>query len=122
MNDLSSLYIALHKTSAVFSMTDFWDTLTGIAETDQGKAVADAAVAAGVSLLIRSSLPNVTQMTNGELTTVHYFDSKAEVEAYIRGLPIPSKVFSSRPGLCRTFSTTTWEEFLMQHKPLPVDE
>lgn len=32
-------------------------------------------------------------MTKGEITTVHHFDSKAEVEAYIRGLPILSTFF-----------------------------
>lgn len=70
-----------------------WDQQSAAVEISQGKAVADAAVRAGVNLLIWSSLPSVTQMTNGEVTTVHHFDSKAEVEAYIRGLPIPSKVF-----------------------------
>jgi hypothetical protein len=55
--------------------------------------MADASVAAGVTLFIWSSLPNVTQMTNGELTHVSWFDSKAKVEAYIRGLPITSAFF-----------------------------
>jgi hypothetical protein len=32
-------------------------------------------------------------MTNGELTTVHHYDSKAAVEEYIRGLSFPSSVF-----------------------------
>ena len=59
-------------------------------ETAQGKAVADAAVAADAKLLIWSSLPNVTEMTGGQLTGVAHFDSKAEVERYIRGLDITS--------------------------------
>jgi uncharacterized protein YbjT (DUF2867 family) len=62
-------------------------------EVAQGKAVADAARAAGVSLFIWSSLPNVTKFSNGELTTVHHFDSKAKVEEYIRTLSFPSSVF-----------------------------
>ncbi|KAJ5117422.1 hypothetical protein N7448_011054 [Penicillium atrosanguineum] len=62
-------------------------------EIVQGKAVADASHAARVALLIRSSLPSVTQISNGAITTEHHFDSKAEVEAYIRGLPFPSSVF-----------------------------
>ena len=52
--------------------------------------MADAAVAEGVDLLIWSTLPNVTKMTEGKLTGVKHFDSKATVETYIRGLPIKS--------------------------------
>ena len=52
--------------------------------------MADAAVAADAKLLIWSSLPNVTEMTGGQLTGVAHFDSKAEVERYIRGLGITS--------------------------------
>jgi hypothetical protein len=54
--------------------------------------MADAAVAAGVSLLIWSSLPHVGKMTNGELN-VPYWDSKADVETYIRGLLITSAFY-----------------------------
>lgn len=60
-------------------------------EITRGKAVTDAGRAAGVSLFIWSSLPNVTKFSNGELTTVHHSDSKAE--DYIRTLPFPSCVF-----------------------------
>lgn len=54
------------------------------AEVAQGKALADAAVAANVELLIWSSLPRVG---------FPQFDSKAEVEDYIRTLPIKSVFF-----------------------------
>jgi hypothetical protein len=70
-----------------------WDTISAENEVAQGKAIADASVAAGVELLIWSSLPNVSKMSGGDLTTVHHFDSKAEVEEYIRGLPIISAFF-----------------------------
>ena len=46
--------------------------------------MADACVSQGVSLLIWSSLPSVTKMTNGKITGMHHFDSKAKVEDYIR--------------------------------------
>ena len=59
----------------------------------QGKSMADAAVAEGVDLLIWSSLPNVTKMTEGKLTGVKHFDSKATVETYIRALPIKSAFY-----------------------------
>lgn len=52
--------------------------------------MADAAVAEDVNMLIWSSLPNVTKMTKGKLSGVKHFDSKAEVETHIRGLPIKS--------------------------------
>lgn len=55
--------------------------------------MADAAVAAGATLLIWSSLPNVTKMTDGKMTGVKHFDSKANVEEYIRTLPIKAMFF-----------------------------
>ncbi|KAL8989027.1 MAG: hypothetical protein Q9169_008454 [Polycauliona sp. 2 TL-2023] len=55
--------------------------------------MADAAVAAGAELIIWSSLPNVTEMSNGKLTGVKHFDSKAKVETYIRTLPLKSAFF-----------------------------
>lgn len=70
-----------------------WESRDADIEITQGKAVADAARAAGVSLFIWSSLPNVTKFSNGELTTVHHFDSKAKVEEYIRTLSFPCCVF-----------------------------
>lgn len=64
----------------------------GEVEVTQGKAVADAAVAAGASLLIWSSLPNATRISHGELSKSH-FNFKAEVEEYIRTLPIMSSFY-----------------------------
>ncbi|KAL2822264.1 NmrA-like family-domain-containing protein [Aspergillus cavernicola] len=43
--------------------------------------------------MIWSSLPNVTEMTHGEVTNVHHYDSKAEVERYVRSLSFPISVF-----------------------------
>ena len=70
-----------------------WEKASAEIEIAQGKAVANAAVAEGVDLLIWSSLPNVTKMTEGKLTGVKHFDSKATVETYIRGLPIKSAFY-----------------------------
>ena len=70
-----------------------WEKASADIEIAQGKAMADAAVAEGVDLLIWSSLPNVTKMTEGKLTGVKHFDSKATVETYIRGLPIKSAFY-----------------------------
>lgn len=57
--------------------------------------MADAAVAEDVALLIWSSLPNATKMTEGKSSGVKHFDSKAVVEGYIRGLPIKSAFYVS---------------------------
>jgi NmrA-like family len=62
-------------------------------ETAQGTAIADAAHAAGVSFFIYSSLPNVSKFSNGKVTHVHHFDSKAAVEEYARTLQFPSSAF-----------------------------
>lgn len=56
-------------------------------EFELGKQLADAAVEAGVKHIIFSSLENVDQITNGEKFAPHFTD-KAEVEAYIRTLPV----------------------------------
>lgn len=62
-------------------------------EIAQGIAVADACVKVGVKLLIWSSLPSVTKMSDGKVTDLKHFDSKALVEEYIRKLPIMSAFF-----------------------------
>ncbi|KAK6855399.1 NmrA family transcriptional regulator [Apiospora arundinis] len=69
-----------------------WDEGSVEVEINQGKAIADASVAAGVTQLIWSSLPNVTRMSDGEHGLAH-FDSKAAVEEYIRCLDIRSTFF-----------------------------
>ena len=70
-----------------------WEKASASVEVAQGKAVADAAVAAGVTLLIWSSLPSVAEMSSGKLTRVKHFESKVEVERYIRTLPITGVFF-----------------------------
>ncbi|KAL8669221.1 MAG: hypothetical protein Q9168_006181 [Polycauliona sp. 1 TL-2023] len=79
MDDEASLRSAVAGSAAVFAMTNFWEKGSAEVEVAQGKAMADAAVAAGAELIIWSSLPN--------------FDSKAKVEAYIRTLPVKSAFF-----------------------------
>jgi hypothetical protein len=43
-------------------------------EYNQGKNIVDAAKAEGVKHLVWSGLPNVTKVSNGELTLVEHFD------------------------------------------------
>jgi len=95
--DKESLKQAMQGAHTVFSMTaTVYDGQTmerGIAE---GKALADAAVAAGVEYFIWSSLPHVGKVSGGKYQHADHFDSKAEVEEYIRTLPIKSSFFA--PG------------------------
>ncbi|TAQ83308.1 hypothetical protein B7494_g8371 [Chlorociboria aeruginascens] len=84
LEDKESLRLALKNTYAVFMVTNFWEAMDHIAETRQGKNVADI-----VKHLIWSSLPNITQITNNKLTAVVHFDGKAHVDDYIRSLSIP---------------------------------
>ncbi|KAH8819295.1 hypothetical protein F5884DRAFT_864819 [Xylogone sp. PMI_703] len=88
MDNPASLKPTLAGAYAVFSVTNYCEKMDANLEIAQGKATADAAVEAGAFLLIWSTLANVSELTNGELTGVEHCDSKASVEAYIRGLPI----------------------------------
>ncbi|KUL82271.1 hypothetical protein ZTR_10763 [Talaromyces verruculosus] len=63
-------------------------------EVRQGKALADAAVEAGVKYLIWSTLSSPTLESKGKYSKVESFDSKYEVEEYIRSLPIKSAFFA----------------------------
>lgn len=74
------------KVKAADAVSD-WEKASAAVEVAQGKAIADAAVEAGASLLIWSSLPR-----NG----IAHFNSKADVEDYIRTLPI--KALFYMPG------------------------
>jgi hypothetical protein len=77
----------------VFAVTNYWESRSPEIEINQGKAMADAAQAEGVEHFIFSSLLNVTELSQGKLTHVTHFDSKAAVEAYTRGLGIPASFF-----------------------------
>jgi uncharacterized protein YbjT (DUF2867 family) len=61
-----------------------------------GRALADAAVAAGVEIFIWSTLPNAGKVSKGRLKHMGHFDGKAEVEQYVRTLPLRSAFFA--PG------------------------
>ncbi|KAH8167200.1 hypothetical protein CIB48_g1064 [Xylaria polymorpha] len=93
LNIPSTLTKAVAGSHAVFAITNFWEEASAAVEISQGKAIADAAVAAGASQIIWSSLPNVSEMTGGKITSMKHFDSKAEVESYIRTLDIKSMFF-----------------------------
>ena len=82
LNDPASLKAAVAGASAVFAVTNYWDTMSKSTEETQGKNIVDACVAARVQHLVWSSLPNATKLTGGSLTNIEHFDSKANVSVY----------------------------------------
>lgn len=60
------------------------------AEYSMITAVADAAVSAGCSYLIFSTLPSIAEMSAGRFTSLSMFDAKAAGEEYIRNLEMKS--------------------------------
>ncbi|KAH6715261.1 hypothetical protein BKA61DRAFT_722170 [Leptodontidium sp. MPI-SDFR-AT-0119] len=88
----ATLTAALAGSYAVFGVTNYWERALKEVEVAQGKAIADASVVAGAELLIWSSLPSVTKISKGKAAFKH-FDGKAEVEDYVRTLPIMSVFF-----------------------------
>jgi hypothetical protein len=74
-------------------VTNYWESASSDTEITQGKNVADVSKDAGVQHLIFSSLLNVTKTSNGRLTHVPHFDSKADVEQYIRDSGVPATFY-----------------------------
>ncbi|KAL1742765.1 hypothetical protein HDZ31DRAFT_42531 [Schizophyllum fasciatum] len=100
LNDRASLRSAIKGSYGVFGVTNFWESLDAQQEIAQGKNIADVCKVAqafaqeeNVQHLIWSSVLNVKKLTNGVLSQVHHFDSKATVEEYIRDLGIPATHF-----------------------------
>jgi uncharacterized protein YbjT (DUF2867 family) len=102
MNSRSSLAEALKGTHTVFLVTlpDFVTGATPGTEVEHGKNVADAAKEAGVQHVVFSSLINVTDASNGRLPHVAHFDSKADIEKYIRSQQLPATFI--QPGYYMT--------------------
>jgi uncharacterized protein YbjT (DUF2867 family) len=81
-SDRASLDRALQGVSGVFSMQDFRDGAQ--TEIREGKAVADAASSAGIQHFVYSSVGGAERNTG-----IPHFDSKFQVEAYIRAIGLP---------------------------------
>ena len=95
--DRASLETALTGAHTVFAMTvpDFGpDGFQN--EYNSGKIIADVAVEKGAEYIIFSTLPSVKEISGGKYDRSDHFDAKAQVEQYIRGLPIKSAFYS--PG------------------------
>lgn len=81
LDDPASLKKALDGSYGVFAVTNFWESMDGAKETQQGRNIVDASISTGVNHLVISSLHNVNKLTNGTLHVPH-FDSKAAIDDY----------------------------------------
>ena len=97
VDDKESLKQAMQGAHTVFGVTaTIYDEKLKERELAQGKAMADAAVAAGVQYFLFSTLSNGGKMSGGKIQKLAHFDVKAEIEDYIRAQPMKSAFFA--PG------------------------
>ncbi|KAF2263063.1 NAD(P)-binding protein [Lojkania enalia] len=97
MDKPESIIAALNGAHTIFLVTNTqYSADTRAIETKQAKAVCEEAVKQGIQYLIWSSMSHPEKLSNGELTKVEHFDVKAEIEDWIRSLPIKSSFFA--PG------------------------
>jgi uncharacterized protein YbjT (DUF2867 family) len=76
-DDAASLDAALQGADGIFAVTDFWEH--GYEqEIAHGRSLVDAAVRAGTSFFVFSSVASADQATN-----IPHFDSKWEIEKYL---------------------------------------
>lgn len=86
MEDTTSLARAAAGAYGIYSVQDFW-AVGARREVQQGKNVADAAKKASVKHFVYSSAGGAERNTG-----IPHFDSKWEVEKYIRSLGLPATV------------------------------
>ncbi|KAJ1665416.1 hypothetical protein IW140_003385 [Coemansia sp. RSA 1813] len=92
LNDVESLKKAFEGVDVVFGVTLFWqpDIMDQVAagnvdaEFNQGKNVADAAIAVSVKDIIFSTSYSMSELTGGKYTKAIHFDGKYKIEKYIR--------------------------------------
>ncbi|KAG9003537.1 hypothetical protein FRB94_003057 [Tulasnella sp. JGI-2019a] len=79
------VFKAFQGAAFAFTMTNYWEHMSGPREVAEGKMLIDAASAAKVRLVIWSGLSSVVKNTNGKYTAPH-FDGKEEVTEYAKSL------------------------------------
>lgn len=73
--------------SGIFVATDYWELFD--AEVAQGRLIAEAAAEVGIGHFVYSGQPSARDLTDGRVE-VPQFETKAAVEAHIRGLALPA--------------------------------
>ena len=79
--DKAGIVRALDGCDALYGVTNFWEHFDR--EPVHGRNIVDAAAEAGTPDIILHTLPDVSDITGGELSVPH-FDLKAQVERYAR--------------------------------------
>ncbi|KAJ1971524.1 hypothetical protein H4R35_005209 [Dimargaris xerosporica] len=95
INDSASLDRALEGMYGIFITTDYYQPeilANPQHEIEQGKRMADAAKRAQIKHIIHSSLPSISQMSQGKYNDVHHFDNKAKITNYLYSLNLPVTV------------------------------
>ncbi|MFH0246478.1 NmrA/HSCARG family protein [Streptomyces sp. HK10] len=106
MDDEASLSAAMEDVHGVFSVQTFRGPGGVEAEERQGRAVADAAVRAGVKHFVYSSVGGADRDTR-----VPHFESKLRIEQYLQTLDLPTTVL--RPVM--------FHDILLDIAPRPVE-
>ena len=87
-DDRASLAAAMQNVYGVFSVQNNWLPEVGLdGEVRQGKLIADAAKAAHVQHIVYTSLGGAERQTG-----IPHFESKWQIEQYIRSLDLPATV------------------------------
>jgi uncharacterized protein YbjT (DUF2867 family) len=86
LDDPGSLERAARGVYGIYSVQDFW-TVGARREVQQGKNLADAAKKVGVEHLVYSSVGGAERNTG-----ITHWETKWEVEKYIRGLKLPATI------------------------------
>lgn len=108
LEDPYSLPAALKGASFVYALTNTqYGRPTREIETNQAKALCNEALKQGVQYIIWSSMGHPYKISGGKLTHVEHFDVKAEIEEYIRGLPIKSSFFAPGSFMQNYYTTQT---------------
>jgi uncharacterized protein YbjT (DUF2867 family) len=92
LDHADSLRAALDGCYGAFGVTNFWEHFDG--EAQQGRNLVDAVADAGIRHFVFSTLPNVKQLTDGEIEVPH-FDIKGEMEDLCEGARRPGDVRAS---------------------------
>ncbi|KAJ8098923.1 hypothetical protein POJ06DRAFT_258353 [Lipomyces tetrasporus] len=122
MSSVASVAPAVQDAHTVFLVTNYWETKSRDTEYSQGKNVADAAKAAGVSHLIFSSLIHVTEASKGALPNVPHFDGKADIEKYISASGVPATFVLPGYFMSNLISTLRKKEDGSYQMLLPISD
>ncbi|KAG4255496.1 hypothetical protein FPRO03_14146 [Fusarium proliferatum] len=97
---------AFRGATYIFIVTNFWEHLDQEREATEGKLMVDIAKKVGVQLLIISSEPNATKASEGKITRLYHFDSKASIADHARDIGVPF-VEVQAAGYMNNFTTFT---------------